>query len=576
MSAYSPLFVRLSRIAVAVLGLAAVVATQVVTQTPPRTPIGPILRAAADWSCGDAYYVDPASGSDANAGTFVAPWRTITHAVPAALSQSAQGNPITINLRAGSYSAPNESYPIKLPARGIKLQAYEPGVTIFGEPWSVTLQVTRKGQHKGPCGTTPDTVIRGLTLRDGFVGIEIDTSIAGNPASTPDRVRIQRCALVHNTKFGISIITGSDRRSQHVIEDNEIAFNADFHGFGWGIKAIHMGQSSCLIRNNNIHDNEVGIEISGTMNNEGQVRPRIVSNFVRDAEWGISLGQCSSYLVNNTQAYGRPYSNGVTVYGVILLGEGDHVVANNIMWNPPSYAAPEPVFDYDLSNLVGTTVEATNYILSAVGIGNPPEFVAPPTDLHLKSISPLLDAGTNSFVLPEIKLTAGSFTARADVSADVDGDSRVLDFAQDGSADVEIGADERNDGSGAAVRLSSPNADQFGNVITGGAQTTVTLELTAKRSHLCSVYLWLPSGDDPITKNVFQSPFGNWRIMTTAPHGTNIGFGPANSMGVFSVNVRLAPAILGLERQVYVQAVTADPITSHGTISNRLLLEVNQ
>ncbi len=554
---------------------------QTVIKVPNRPPIQPVPHIQADWSCGDVYYVDDNNGgSDANSGTITSPWRTLTFAVAQALSLTPTGTPITINVRAGTYQT-GETFPITLPARGIKLQAFEPSVVVSGLANEAVLQVNRKGPLSGACGFTPDTVIRGLELREGLNGIEIDTSlVGGSPAPTPDRVRIQRCKIVDNEAKGILLETASDRRSQHVIEENEIARNADSQGFGHGIRAFDAGDSSYLIRANYIHDNEVGIEIWGPTNPVApdRCKPRIVANIVRDSEWGIALAWCSSYLVNNTQGYGREFSQGQTVYGVILATEGDHVVANNIMWNPDSYAGSGGAIDYDTSGLNGTTTEATNWILQVVGAGTPPGFVSPPTtqgsgDLHLSSTSPLLEAGTNSFVLPVIDITAGTITARADVGMDFDGDSRVLDFDRNAAAIVDIGADELTGGTTVRLAASPVDVDAFGNVHTGGVAKTITLTLTAMPSDLCLVYFWNAAGADPVTPNTFVNPFGNWRITP----GVQVGAGVADpATGLFTTNLTLDPAVLGLERQVYVQAITSDAGHSLGTISNRVMLELNQ
>ncbi|MCB9885764.1 MAG: right-handed parallel beta-helix repeat-containing protein [Planctomycetes bacterium] len=576
MTSHRSTFSHVTRGLGAAVALLGALSAQTVIKVPNRPPIQPVPHNQADWSCGDVYYVATNGDDNTGNGSLATPWRSISFAVPQALSLSATGSPITINVRAGLYDGVTESFPITLPARGIKLQAFEPGVTVRGVGNTAVLQVNRKGSQSGPCGFTPDTVIRGLMLREGLNGIEIDTSmVGGTPATTPDRVRIQRCTIVDNTSKGILLSTASGRRSQHVIEENEIAYNADSQGFGHGIRAFHDGDSSCLIRANYIHDNEVGIEIWGASGQADHVRPRIACNIVRDSEWGIALAWCSSYLVNNTQGYGRPFSSGTMVYGVLLGTEGDHVVANNIMWNPASYAGTSAVADYDTSSLSGTTTEATNWVLQVVGLGNPPGFVSPPVaqgsgDLHLSSTSPLLEAGTNSYVLPEIDVTAGTITARADVGMDFDGDSRVLDFDRNAAALVEIGADELTGGT--TVRLVTTGADAFGNVHTGGVSTTIPLLMSGLPGDMVLVYLWLPSAEDPIIPNTFVDPFGNWRITTN----NLVGVGTVPPNGVFTMNLTLDPAVLGLERQVYVQALTSDGSHSLGTITNRLLLEIDE
>lgn len=549
-------------------GLAGTIFTGVAAAQIPQ-PISPVPASTADWSCGNVFYV-AVTGSDSNAGTLASPWRTVSFAVTQAQSLTAAGTPITINVRAGIYTS-NESFPIRLPARGIKLQAFEPGVVISGTQFEPVLRVNSAGSSGGACGATPGTVLRGLTLTAGIVGLEIDTSFVGQPANTPDRVHVHRCQMVQNNAVGISIATRSGRFSQHVIEECEIAFNANAQGFGAGIDAFNLGGTSTnLIRANNIHDNEVGIQVFGAPET---TRPRIVSNFVRDAEWGIALLNASGRIVNNTQAYGRPFSPNQDVFGVLLAGGGDVVLANNIIWNPPGYAAGASSVT-DLSNgSSGAVTEATNWVLTAVGLGNDPQFVAPPANLHVSSSSPVLDAGTNSFVLPTITVNVGGLTARGDCAVDVDGDSRILDFAQDTTPDVEIGADERNDGGGAPVRLTSPQLDAFGNLHTNGVPTPVTVNLSGTPGDLCVLFFWIPQDLDPISFHRFTSVLGSWSMpgnsaVRRAGSGT-IGVG-----GAFSVPL-VIPPVLGLELDLYFQGATLTP-GSAGAVSNRLLLEINE
>ena len=531
--------------------------------------IAPIPTNPAPWSCGNVYYVAP-TGSNANPGTITAPWRTVTHAVATAQSLTPIGNPITINLRAGTYGA-SETYPIELPARGIKLEAFEPGVVISGTQFEPVLRVNRAGAQNGTCGVTPGTILRGLTLRDGIAGIEIDTSISGLPVNTPDQVHVHRCRLVQNRSTGITIWTRVGRNSQHVVEECEIAFNANESGFGTGINAVNLdGTSTNLFRANDIHDNEVGIQVFGA---PATTLPRIVSNVVHDAEWGIALLNCSARVVNNTQGYGRPFSLNQPVFGVLIAGAGNIVLANNIIWNPMSYAAGASAVT-DLSNGgTGVLTQATNWILSVVGAGNSPQFVAAPTDLHLQASSPLLDAGTNSFVLPTVTVNVGAMSARADCGMDLDGDSRILDFVGDAAPSVEIGADERTDGGGAAVRLSCPQLDAFGNLHTNGVPTPINVALSGNPGDLAVLFLWIPSNQDPIAYHRFAAPLGSWRMPGDASV-RRAGSGSVGAAGTFDVPLTIPPT-LGLELELYLQGATLSA-SGTGTVSNRLLLEINR
>ena len=555
----------------ATFSVLAAVAGTIFTATAPAQmplPIDPIPAQQTDWSCGDVYYVDVA-GSDANAGTLASPWRTVTFALAQAQTLTPNGTPITINIMAGTYNA-NENFPIRLPARGIKLQAFEPGVTISGEQFEPVLRVNTAGPTGGACGYTPSTVIRGLTLTQGIIGLEIDTSLVGGAANTPDRVLVQRCNLVNNLGTGALIWTRDGRFSQHVIEDCEIAFNANASGYGDGVAMFNLGgTSSNLIRANNIHDNEVGIYGFGQ---PGTTEPRIFSNFVRDAEWGIALFNCDARCVNNTQGYGRPFTPQQPVYGVILAGGGDITLANNIIWNPPGYAVNASSVD-DLENQSsGNLTNVSNYILSVVGAANDPQFLAPPTNLHVSATSPVLDAGTNGFMLPAINITVNGMVVRADCAKDVDGDSRIVDFMQDTTPDVEIGADERTDGGGNAVRLTSNQLDAFGNLHTNGVPTPVTLDMAGNPGDVTVIFFWWPSSLDPVPFHRFAAPLGSWSI--PGSNVRRVGTGVIGAGGTFAAPLTVSPA-LGLELEWYFQGATLSA-GGAGVVSNRLLLEINE
>jgi len=530
-------------------------------------PIQPIPAQPAEWSCGDVYYVGVA-GSDAGAGTLASPWRTVTFAVSQALSLTPNGTPITINILAGTYNA-NENFPIRLPARGIKLQAFEPGVTISGEQFEPVLRVNRSGPSGGACGFTPSTVIRGLTLTQGIIGLEIDTSLIGQAPNTPDRVLVQQCNLVNNLGTGALIWTRTGRFSQHVIEDCEIAFNANSSGFGDGVAMFNLGgTASNLVRSNNIHDNEVGIFVQGL---PGPTEPRIFSNFVRDAEWGIALFNCNARVVNNTQGYGRPFSPQQDVFGVLLAGGGDVTLANNIIWNPASYAVnASSVTDFSNQGS-GTLTNVSNWILSVVGAANDPQFLNPPTNLHVSQTSPILDAGDNTFMLPAININVNGMTVQADCAKDVDGDSRIIDFAQDTTPDVEIGADERTDGGGAAVRLTSNQLDAFGNLHTSGVPTPVQLDMAGNPGDLTVVFFWWPNSIDPVPFHRF-SAVGSWSI--PGSNVRRVGTGTIGAGGTFPAPLTIPPA-LGLELELYFQGATLNA-NGGSVVSNRLLLEINE
>jgi hypothetical protein len=69
----------------------------------------------------DDYYVDLDAGSDAAAGTMVAPWRTLTYAMATVAPSS--GHRVLVRGTANT-SSPGESFPIRVPA-GVSLEAWD-------------------------------------------------------------------------------------------------------------------------------------------------------------------------------------------------------------------------------------------------------------------------------------------------------------------------------------------------------------------------------------------------------------------------------------------------------------------
>jgi hypothetical protein len=105
------------------------------------------------------YFVDPATGSNAAAGTEVAPFKSLTFA----LTQTVSGDSVT--LRAGTYSAPSETFPILL-INGVAVGAFEAETPVFDGGGLGT--VFRLSEN-----VTATTLLRGLDIADCTVGVKI-------------------------------------------------------------------------------------------------------------------------------------------------------------------------------------------------------------------------------------------------------------------------------------------------------------------------------------------------------------------------------------------------------------------
>lgn len=525
-----------------------------------------------NWAGGNRYYVSTA-GSDSAAGTRAQPWRTVTHASTAIQPDLDAGTPVTINVLPGFYNA-GETFPILFPARGVTVEADAPGVTISsGNIFTRALTINRTGWG-------PNTVIQGITFTGSSSGLTIDPAILTNPlAITPDAVEVRLCTFSGNFA-GIDITAPANRRSAHVIEFNDIVDNGVV-----GIAVTADGPSSTWIRANLIELNEIGIQVSG----RGAAltcQPRIESNFVVANEFQTRTFECSPYMVNNTIAYATPVSCVKEAYGVFHSASDPQellLLANNVIWNPltenPCGDTIDTAPDLDISGsafIASNDIEdATDPNVGANGnISINPFFKRPfpPYDVHLAMLSPVIGLGTRSFVLPTINLTVGSMTVRADIAFDRDGDARLLDFDNDGTARVDMGGDEVSYAvllPPSEVRLTvASGADAFGNMSPAGGPINLSLRVTGTPSASTLLYYWVGGGTAPITANSFVNPYGN--LMMDPSQWVLWAMGSMDASGAVTFNFTL-PVTLP-ESEFYLQAVT----TGSGLdVTNRLRLEYN-
>ncbi|MCP4092544.1 MAG: DUF1565 domain-containing protein [Planctomycetes bacterium] len=132
-----------------------------------------VLCGAASAQAQTEFFVDPASGSDGSAGTQGAPFKTLTFA----LTQTSAGDSVT--LRAGTYSAVNETFPILL-LNGVDVDIFQSETPVFDGGGSGTL--FRLSEN-----VSTVTTLRGVDITDCNVGVEI-------PAGTAvDGFVIQQC-----------------------------------------------------------------------------------------------------------------------------------------------------------------------------------------------------------------------------------------------------------------------------------------------------------------------------------------------------------------------------------------------
>jgi sugar lactone lactonase YvrE len=326
-------------------------------------------------------------------------------------------------------------------------------------------------------GEWPQAVLSGFTVRNGRAsypgigqggGIRIGTIQNNSSPTIRDNIIVDNQACVG---AGISVDFGSP-----TIEGNDIRNNSRFgcSSIDGGGGIYIAGYSAAVIAHNKIignHVDEWGAGGGIGMNGGGPVRieGNVISGNVADsvgpcgAGGGISMmnityplivqnviagnratcggalhwvaGPSMPKLVNNTIS-----GNSATLYGSTMYVEGSNYYGGSILVSnliagegllPVMYCAEAPgpdltandVFNPDGPEYGGACPDVTGV---NGNISADPLFVN--GDCHLRSGSPAIDAGDNSFPdLPE---------------SDFDGDPRIIDGNGDGNAVVDMGVDE--------------------------------------------------------------------------------------------------------------------------------------
>jgi len=162
-----------------------------------------------------SYYVDASAGSDANAGTEILPFKTITHAMTVATTSGS-----TVHVKPGLYDTLNnfgESFPITVPA----------GVLLIGDEPSKGSGVTPTrifGSGPAPVGSNGVTVVPGTGSTIAGLAVEHD-SCCGNGSAlllSSSSVTLRNNTITGGSAAGVEF-AGS---TNHVISGNRIESNA--------------------------------------------------------------------------------------------------------------------------------------------------------------------------------------------------------------------------------------------------------------------------------------------------------------------------------------------------------------
>ena len=327
---------------------------------------------------------------------------------------------------------------------------------------------------------TPESVLRGFTIRNGGVGIQIANSsptivgniISGNGSWDPN---------YSSTPSGAGI---SVQSSHSTIRDNVIRGNRGIWGGGVSVS----GGDGVVIEGNTIEGNQAmgggGIELSsfGTplvINNLFRANhadssgggieagtARVVQNvFVDNATDGSGGGVAAN---GGTELVSNTFLDNQAQYGTAVSESGGFFATDNVITGPPTGAAvycqglPGRLFFNDVHNGTANPFKFCGDVTGIVGnISVDPRLRA---DFSPGTGSPVIDAGHEDPVAPRL------------AAADGNGGPRVTDGNADGTAVVDMGAFEWPGGGWTPEAAVAPGALDFGAVAVGAAASrTITL-----------------------------------------------------------------------------------------------------
>ncbi|MEY2746544.1 MAG: hypothetical protein RL112_1586 [Planctomycetota bacterium] len=605
----------------------------------------------AAWTSADIVHVDLANGVDnfrqqnPGWGGINQPYRTVQHAVADVLG-NAPRYPIVFNIGRVDHQPTNVVHAVsdlRLPAHGVKLQPYTGATVILdggGDPSIAStrppvLFVDSAGPRWRADGSAmPATIIQGLTITGGGTGVKLDVAAAGS--EKPLRTEVRDCVITSNKYFsyrqyesgiyfggiGIWITSKAGAATQYVVEGNSIFDQADFcpnhdnpTSYGIRIDGHADARESSLIRGNQLHEQETGIGIYGSSTNTW-VRPRILSNFLRDHEQHVwSRGDCGPVLVNNTIFRVRDYCIGpdrhIIHHDATPLTADENpskartamIVRNCIIdYTPvapiqpggtpsqPPPAAPGTPIAWPINAITGSgTVDVAWTDLDWIApnpnvvfgpgnhVGRPIPFAstADPVDLHLVAAlpnpAPMIEGGDLESVDPGSSVWLDGVGLPCDARTDVDGDVRIADTNGDGSLLPERGGDEVQP-MGTGLRLTS-TADRNGNVQDG---STVVFTIEGRPNELVALFGWFDcptdANDDVVYNNFVLAPVGNVLLPPCGLVNSAAMF--LDQQGRATVPLTLAA---GKEFQAYFQALglSASGAPTIGLASKRLRIELN-
>jgi parallel beta-helix repeat protein len=331
--------------------------------------------------------------------------------------------------------------------------------------------------------------------------------------------------------------------SSAIVRGNNVV-NSIGTGIGFG------GAGSAVIEGNTVQDNQTGIALSNAqtpivrnnfvagnradgVNVAGYsdadiIQNVIVSNTGNGIYWQVPAGRRGPRVLNNTifanvgsGIYADGYGTNALIMNNIVMGTPALTLGSTGTTNPP-------VIQYnDFYSRTGAVYSglATNITGVAGNLSTNPLFTCEPSgDLHLLAPSPCVDAGTNDSLL----------------SADFDGNARVLDGNTNGVAVVDLGAYEFNPAVAPVPCLYMTCPTNM--TVTGlPGQTEVVVNYLPPVAAPVATLTMLPPSGSPF-------PGGTNQVGCTAAYGTN-----SVSCG-FTIVVNLWPTITAQPQNTNVSA----------------------
>ena len=372
---------------------------------------------------GATYYVaPPPGGSDANPGTFAAPWATLQKAADTIQAGD------TVLVRAGQYAGGHFTTS-GTPGLPIVLQAYQrelveitadnpvtpDGINLEGASWMTVegLSVDGRGRAGIRAVLCDHVTLRGNRL-DGnqtwgiFTGFCDDLLIEDNEcansivehgiyvSNSGDRPTVRRNTIWGNNANGIHMNGDVSQGGDGIISGALIAENEIFdNGVGGGSGINLDGVQDSIIRNNLIFDTHAsGISLYRIDGGGPSMGNQVVHNTVivaSDGRWALNVGDGSTgnTVLNNVFYSYHGYRGGVSIDADSLAGlTSDH-------------NAVEDRFTVDGGDTVMTLAEwqmLTSEDANSLAATPEELFVAPAVgDFELEIGSPAVDGGENLF-----------------------------------------------------------------------------------------------------------------------------------------------------------------------------------